>query len=69
MRNDVVNESRVLKVFETLIKNEKDDEKKIQHSQVRRGQGPGVGGRGQGPGASDSPCFDLFVWLKFLDRQ
>ena len=51
MRNDVVNESRVLKVFETLIKNEKDDEKKIQHSQVRRGQGPGAGGRGQGPGA------------------
>merc|ERR1719259_659852 len=35
MRNDVINESRVLKVFESLIKNEKEDEKKIQYSQRR----------------------------------
>ena len=34
MRNDVINESRVLKVFESLIKNEKEDEKKLQYSQV-----------------------------------
>jgi len=35
MRNDVINESRVLKVFESLIKNEKEDEKKLQYSQRR----------------------------------
>lgn len=32
--NEVVNESRVLKVFDSLIKNEKNEERKYQFSQV-----------------------------------
>ena len=34
--NDVVNESRVLKIFDALIRNEKNDDRKFQFSQVRQ---------------------------------
>ena len=40
--NDVVNESRVLKIFDALIRNEKNDDRKFQFSQVRHAhQKPG----------------------------
>ena len=32
--NEIVNESRVLKIFDALIKNEKNDERKYQFSKV-----------------------------------
>ena len=33
--NEVVNESRVLKIFDALIKNEKNEERKFQFSKAR----------------------------------